>query len=487
MAPSPPPPPPHLVLLPSLGRGHLIPMLELSTRLAARGFIISLLLAPHHSPFARNRLAVESSSLDIRLLELDLPPNDTVNPQIQLNSNAKASNNTNHHLSPLVTLSQTLQRPVETLLAQMFLPGVDEPPPPLCIISDFFLAWTVEVAAKFGIPRINMETSPAYSMNIVDVLWSHLPRTLSRTASGRYVVPGQAKPMVLCASELTPGMAEADESHPKHLLYSRLFATNRQGSWATVSNTFYELEGDHIEQFQSRYAGPVRPVGPLLRLGGGRPASPEIEFLDRQAPGSVVYVSFGSENSISCGETIELALGLEASGKAFLWVLRRPSDVGTGAPGSDFLPDGFSARTGHRGRLVCGWTDQLAVLSHPAVGAFITHCGWNSALEGIACGVPMICWPLYAEQTLNAKFITEEAFCGLRMQKGPSREDIRRVVNGLIDADADAADDGARAVKENARKWKEIAKAAVSEGGSSAKNLDSLVEGILSLQKSKSC
>uniref|UniRef100_A0A0D6R1R7 Glycosyltransferase n=1 Tax=Araucaria cunninghamii TaxID=56994 RepID=A0A0D6R1R7_ARACU len=484
MAPSPPRP--HLVLLPSLGRGHLIPMLGLATRLAARGFIISLLLAPHHSPFARNRLAAESSSLDIRLLELDLPPNDTVNLQLQLNSNAKASNNTNHYISPLVTGSQTLHRPVETLLAQMFLPGVDKPLPPLCIISDFFLSWTVEVAAKFGIPRINMETSPAYSMNLVDVLWNHLPRTLPRTASGRYVVPGQAKPTVLCASELTPGMAEADESHPKHLLYSRLFATNHQGSWATVSNTFYELEGDQIQQFQSRYAGPVRPVGPLLQqLGGGRPASSEIEFLDRQAPGSVVYVSFGSENSISCGETIELALGLEASGKAFLWVLRPPSDGGTGVPGLDFLPDGFDARTAHRGRLVCGWTDQLAVLSHPAVGAFITHCGWNSALEGISCGVPMICWPLYSEQTFNAKFIVEEALCGLRMQKGPSREDIRRVVNSLIDADA--GDDGARAVKENARKWKEIAKAAVSEGGSSAKNLDSLVEDILSLQKSISC
>ncbi|XP_057833416.2 scopoletin glucosyltransferase [Cryptomeria japonica] len=176
----------------------------------------------------------------------------------------------------------------------------------------------------------------------------------------------------------------------------------------------------------------------------------------------------------------ELALGLESSMKPFLWVLQPPTDVGSCAL-NDFLPQGFRARAERRGRIVMGWTDQLAVLSHAAIGAFLTHRGWNSLLEGIFSGVPFICWPITVDQSFNTKFIEEEAKCGLRIWKGANKDEIGRVITNVFDEE----DEAGKVVRRNTIKWKKLAEGAVCEGGSSAKNFDSLVDDILSLQHLK--
>jgi len=110
-------------------------------------------------------------------------------------------------------------------------------------------------------------------------------------------------------------------------------------------------------------------------------------------------------------------LGLEASGKPFLWVIRLPS-----SDEKNPTLEGFYRRTEHQGRIVSGWTDQLAILSHPSVGAFITHCGWNSTLEAISIGVPLICWPLFADQQFNARFIVDEAKVGIEVVKSDAED-----------------------------------------------------------------
>lgn len=262
----------------------------------------------------------------------------------------------------------------------------------------------------------------------------------------------------------------------------------------TIGNTFYELEGDHVDEFQKLYAGPVRPIGPLLPdsfLSGqylttpmARLAAAEVEWLDHRTPGSVVYVSFGSQSLISSSQIIELALGLEASGKSFLWVLKLP-DSDENKPDLD----GFYRRTEQQGLILSGWTDQLAILSHPSVGAFITHCGWNSALEGISMGVPLICWPLFAEQHFNVGLIVEQARVGIEVGKREedemvTSEEIEKCVRTLMDDDH-SGDDKVKSLKENCKKFKDLAKKTVAEDGSSSKNFDMFVEDILSLQNKK--
>ncbi|KAK9914351.1 hypothetical protein M0R45_038135 [Rubus argutus] len=106
-----------------------------------------------------------------------------------------------------------------------------------------------------------------------------------------------------------------------------------------------------------------------------------------------------------------MALGLEKSGQRFLWVVRNPpiEELPVEEPSLDeILPKGFVERTKDRGLVVRKWAPQVEVLSHDSVGGFVTHCGWNSVLESVCNGVPMVAWPLYAEQKLSRVFLVEE-------------------------------------------------------------------------------
>ncbi|RLM80867.1 hypothetical protein C2845_PM12G07960 [Panicum miliaceum] len=167
----------------------------------------------------------------------------------------------------------------------------------------------------------------------------------------------------------------------------------------------------HSSVFSSiRDAGVATAVLPAVPLD----VLPPDQWLDRQTTGSVVYVSFGSAGSLSVEQTAELAAGLEDSGHRFLWVVRMPSldginfamFIGHMSDKDDplaWLPEGFVERTSGRGLAVAAWAPQARVLSHPATAALVSHCGWNSTLERVASGMPMVAWPLYAEQRMERR------------------------------------------------------------------------------------
>ncbi|XP_057982257.1 UDP-glycosyltransferase 71A16-like [Malania oleifera] len=154
---------------------------------------------------------------------------------------------------------------------------------------------------------------------------------------------------------------------------------------------------------------PVYPVGPILNLQQQQEAGPAgiMTWLDEQPPLSAVFLCFGSMGSFGPDQVKEIARALERSGYRFLWSLRRPPSKEIGAMISEYvdlqevLPEGFLDRTIHTGKVI-GWAPQVAILSHPAIGGFVSHCGWNSTLESVWCGVPIATWPMYAEQQINA-------------------------------------------------------------------------------------
>lgn len=180
------------------------------------------------------------------------------------------------------------------------------------------------------------------------------------------------------------------------------------------------------------------PIGPLLasnRLGQSAgnfwtEDSASLSWLDQQPPNSIIYVAFGSSTFLDETQFKELALGLEFTNRPFLWVVRQDLTQNTRA-----YPEGFEERIRNRGKIV-GWVPQQMVLSHPSVACFLSHCGWNSTLESVSNGVPLLCWPYYADQFLNEAYISDFWKVGLGLEKDEggmiTREEISKKVEILL-------------------------------------------------------
>jgi hypothetical protein len=199
---------------------------------------------------------------------------------------------------------------------------------------------------------------------------------------------------------------------------------------------------------------------------------PCLPWLDAQPEHSVLFICFGSQGTVSPEQIRGMAEGLEKSGHRFLWVLRAPpgSTDGEEDAALSLLPEGFLARTAGRGLVVAAssWVPQVEVLRHASTGAFLSHCGWNSTLEAVGAGVPMVCWPLVAEQWMNKVYIVEELKVGVEV-RGYKRGELVRAadVDATVRQIMNMEPECRRAVDERLVEMKESAAAAWKEGGSS--------------------
>ncbi|KAJ0558460.1 putative UDP-glucuronosyl/UDP-glucosyltransferase [Helianthus annuus] len=192
-------------------------------------------------------------------------------------------------------------------------------------------------------------------------------------------------------------------------------------------------------------------------------------WLDQQPTKSVVYISFGSLSQVEEKEFLEIAHGLVYSKQTFLWVVR-PEFV-KGSTWVELLPDGFP---GERGRVV-EWAPQQEVLAHEATGAFWTHSGWNSTLESVCEGVPMICSSVLADQALNARYMSDVSRVAVYLENGLQREEIASAIRRIM------VDEEGKEIRERARVLKQIADVSAMKGGSSNKSMESLIDYISSL------
>ncbi|KAM0030488.1 putative flavonol 3-O-glucosyltransferase [Helianthus debilis subsp. tardiflorus] len=253
-------------------------------------------------------------------------------------------------------------------------------------------------------------------------------------------------------------------------------------------NTFLELETQAMKSFTDTNFPPVYPVGPLLNLDGvaGKADHMDvIKWLDSQPPLSVVVLCFGSMGSFSEVQVKEIALGLEQSGHRFVWslCLTPPNEQLLDDP-RELLPDGFLERTVGIGKVI-EWAPQVSLLSHEAVGGFVSHCGWNSMLESLWFGVPTATWPMYAEQQLNAFEMVVELGLAIDL-KMDYKIDMFNPAANIVIVTAEEIENGiTRLMEDNSvrAKVKEISKrsrVAVAEGGSSYASVDYLVQEIMS-------
>ncbi|KAF5185000.1 7-deoxyloganetic acid glucosyltransferase [Thalictrum thalictroides] len=256
---------------------------------------------------------------------------------------------------------------------------------------------------------------------------------------------------------------------------------------ATILNTFEDLEGPILLKMRSHFPK-IYTIGPLHAHLNSRctnsfePSDSSnsvwkvdqscMTWLDSQPLKSVVYISFGSIVLMTHKEMMEIWHGIVNSRKRFLWVIR-PNSVEDNDEKKQ-IPTELTEGTKDRGYMV-EWCPQEQVLVHPAVGGFVTHSGWNSTLESIIAGIPMVCWPHIADQQINSRYVSEVWKIGLDMKDTCDRSIVERVVNDLME---NKKDELAKSIDEISQ----MAKKSVSEGGTSWCNMDELIEDIKSMK-----
>ncbi|KAL6851755.1 hypothetical protein ACP4OV_020319 [Aristida adscensionis] len=384
------------VLYPSLGVGHLNPMVELAKNLLRHGHAVTIAVidppdADAMSAGAMARLAASNPAIAFRLLPAPVSPDTAAHP-------VKRSLDTLRLANPALR---------EFLRSQ---PAAD------ALVLDMFCVDALDVAAEVGVPAYFFFASNASVLAVFLNLPYIYPTVPSFREMGKAPLHFPGVPPIRAMDMVFPTM-DKDSEPIKVRLYQ--FKRIPEGTGVLV-NSFGWLEPRALKALQDGICVPGRRtprifcIGPLVNDGkkGDHGERHEcLTWLDAQPARSVVFLCFGSKGTFSAAQLQEIARGLESSGHRFLWAVRSPPEEQKDFPELDLerlLPAGFLEKTRDRGMVVKNWVPQAEVVQHEAVGAFVTHCGWNSTLEAIMAGLPMICWPLYAEQRMNKVFMVEE-------------------------------------------------------------------------------
>ncbi|KAF8779304.1 hypothetical protein HU200_002985 [Digitaria exilis] len=353
------------------------------------------------------------------------------------------------------------------------------------VVYTFLVGWVLDVARTHGIPAAHYWIQPA---TVFAVYYHHFHCHGAVIAScandpsrgGSVHLPG-LPPLNSDALPSIVSITSPDQPlYPALSALRGLFSALGEHRPKVLVNTFEALELDALRAVPQLE---VLAVGPVM-LGSSSASNADLikhgdaaeymEWLDTKAARSVVYVSFGTMLPMSKHQELELTRGLEATNRAYLWVR-----VGAERSGDHDGTDGGStgAQQEREQGMVVEWCDQALVLSHHAVGCFVTHCGWNSALESITHGVPIVAVPQWTDQPTVAWLVEERAGVGVRTAIGGEavvgRDELRRCVEGVMG-------DGERAVeiRAQAKQWMEKAREAVSGGGTSEKNIRAFTSGL---------
>ncbi|XP_075643555.1 hydroquinone glucosyltransferase-like [Castanea sativa] len=452
---------PHIGILPSPGMGHLIPLVEFAKLLVHHhDFNITCIIPVLGSPSKAMKAVLHA--LPTTIDHVFLPPvileeEEMKGPRFEVQT--------------ILTLTRSLPPLRDVLKSTRFSAFVVDP----------FGIDALDIAKELNISPYIFFPTNAFALSLI----FHLPK-LDETVSCEYRDLPEPLKLPGCIPIHGRDLAEPfqDRTSESYKMFLRIAKRFRLAEGIIV-NTFMGLEGSAIKALLEEEAKnlPLYPVGPIQSGSSNQVEESDcLRWLGNQPHGSVLFVCFGSGGTLSYDQTNELALGLELSGQKFLWVVRTPNNESADAAYlSDqtlynnplaFLPKGFVERTEGQGLAVPSWAPQAQVLSHGSTGGFLTHCGWNSSLESIMQGIPLIAWPLYAEQKMNAVLLAEDLKVALRPKTNKNglidREEIAKVVKGLMDGEE------GKKVRNRMKDIKIAAEKALNVDGSSTKTLSKL-------------
>ncbi|KAF3435480.1 hypothetical protein FNV43_RR22569 [Rhamnella rubrinervis] len=463
--------PVHVLLVSFPGQGHVNPLLRLGKRLASKGLLVTFSTTENIGKTMRKA--------GNNITDKAIPVGDGFIRFEFFEDGLEDDDPKRHDLDSYMT---QLELSGKDELARIVKKHAEQDRPVSCLINNPFIPWVTDLAESLAIPSA--------------MLWVQSCACFSsyyHYFHGLVPFPSESEPFI---DVQLPGMPvlKYDEipsflypTTPYPFLRRAILGQfkNLNKSFCILMDTFQELEREIVEHM-SKYC-PIKTVGPLFK----NPKAPDsnvrgdfmtaaddcIEWLNSKKPSSVVYISFGSVVSLKQEQVDEIAYGILSSGVSFLWVMKPVNkNLGFGSVG---LPDGFLEKAGgeDKGKVV-EWSPQEKILAHPSVACFVSHCGWNSSMEALANGTPMVAFPQWGDQVTDAKYLVDEFKVGVRMCRGESenrligREEIKkRLLEATVGPKAEE-------IKLNALKWKEVAEASVAEGGSSDRNIQAFVDEV---------
>jgi hypothetical protein len=425
----------NIVMFPFMAQGHIVPFLALALQLEQiKKYTITFVNTPLNINKLRSSIPINCS---IHLLEIPFDSSGYGLPPGTENTDSIP----NHLIANLLHASLSLKPSFRKLISDLVKEQNGHPP--LCIITDIFFGWCSGIAHEFGAFHAIFSGSGGFGIACHYYLWLNLPHQMKN--SDEFTVPDLPEASKIHVTQLAENLRVVNGRD----LYS-VFLQNVLPEWMNsdgiLLNTVEELDKVGLEYFRLKIGKPVWSIGPVLlskRSQDQAATTTELckNWLDTKPVNSVLYISFGSQNAISAPHMMELAVALEASGKNFIWVVRPPIgfDINMEFKATEWLPEGFEERMkdSKRGLLVHKWAPQVEILSHKSISAFLSHGGWNSIIESLSHGVPLIGWPMAEEQFYNVMLLEEQiGVCvevARRKSCGVRHEDIVKKIMMVMD------------------------------------------------------
>ncbi|XP_068324812.1 putative UDP-glucose glucosyltransferase [Pyrus communis] len=459
---------PHIFLVCFPAQGHINPMLRLGKRLASKGMLVSFSTTENYGKEMRKANDGISDQ-----------PTPVGNGFIRFEFFDDGLAEDDPKFSRLDEYMPLLELVGKELVTQTIKRHANEGRPVSCLVNNPFIPWVCDVATELGIPRATLWIQ---SCALFSAYYHYHNKTVPFPTEAEPIIDIQLPGMpVLKHDEIPSFLLPSD---PFQVLGRAILGQFKKLSKSlyVLMDTFQELEPEIIEHMSQVCI--VKPVGPLFKnpkapktsIGGDLMKADDcFEWLDSKPPTSVVYISFGTIVYLQQEQVDEIAHGLLSSGVSFLWAMKPPGK----AFGSEkhVLPDGILEKVGDKGKVV-QWSPQEQVLAHPSVACFLTHCGWNSSVEALTSGVPLVTFPQWGDQVTNSKFLVDVFGVGLRLCRG--RAENRLITRDEVEKCLLEATVGEKAneLKQNALKWKKTAEEAVAEGGSSDRSLEDFIDEI---------
>ncbi|KAJ6954920.1 hypothetical protein NC652_006383 [Populus alba x Populus x berolinensis] len=384
------------------------------------------------------------------------------------------------HMMPMVDMARLLAGNATPEMTLKLFHGIELLQPhikmilqkhrPDCIASDYLFPWTVDVAIELGIPRLAFNGSGFFNLCVANSIDCHRPHNNVTSETEQFVIPGLPDKVTITRSQL-PDIVKG-ENEVFSALFDKLKEAERK-SFGVLMNSFYELEPAYADHFRkvtgikAWHLGPVslfnRNADDRLERGGETSIRKHscLDWLESKKPKSVLYICFG----------------IEESRHSFIWAVGKilksdGEDNNLDRQQDWWLPEEYEDRLKNSGKglIIKGWAPQLLILEHPAIGG---------------AGLPMVTWPIFAEQFYNEKLITQVLKVGVPVgnetwkvwanEESPliNRDKIEKAVRTVM-GDTDEAME----MRKQASRLEAFAKMTIEEGGSSCNDLKALIEDI---------